>query len=141
MSDSSGVMEQGLINPTTGGTPQGGPLPTLLSNVYLDDLEAQSEQGKERGDAPFPHELPWFSFTTGKNPERRIAPKAIDRFKKRVRESTRRTRGISLEAMIVELDRYLRGDGGAASPSVRYRRSRAALARGYGESCAHSSGS
>jgi RNA-directed DNA polymerase len=34
-----------------------------------------------------------FSFTTGKQPRRRIAPQALARFKSRVRELTRRTRG------------------------------------------------
>ena len=37
------------------------------------------------------------SRTTGE-PKRRIAPKALDRFKERVRELTRRTRGVSLRA-------------------------------------------
>jgi RNA-directed DNA polymerase len=50
-----------------------------------------------------------FSFTGGQQPRRRIAPKAIDRFKKRVRELTRRTRGVSLARMVEELSTYLRG--------------------------------
>src|SRR5271165_4750636 len=48
-----------------------------------------------------------FSFT-GK-PKRRIAPKALQRCKRRVRELTRRTRGISLKQMTKELASYLRG--------------------------------
>ena len=31
----SGVMKDGLISPTHEGTPQGGPLSPLLSNIYL----------------------------------------------------------------------------------------------------------
>ena len=50
-----------------------------------------------------------FSFTSGREPKRRIAPKALDRLKDRIREMTRRTRGISLEEMVGELSRYLRG--------------------------------
>src|SRR5438067_11990908 len=50
-----------------------------------------------------------FSFTGGKEPKRRIAPKALLRCKQRVRELTRRTRGISLEQMIKQLATYLRG--------------------------------
>jgi len=50
-----------------------------------------------------------FSFTSRREPKRRIAPKALDRFKDRIREMTRRTRGISLEEMVGELARYLRG--------------------------------
>ncbi|MBL8179439.1 MAG: hypothetical protein JNK48_32470 [Bryobacterales bacterium] len=50
-----------------------------------------------------------FSFTANREPKRRIAPKAVQRFKERVRELTRRTRGISIERMAQELNRYLRG--------------------------------
>jgi RNA-directed DNA polymerase len=50
-----------------------------------------------------------FSFTSGEVIKRRIAPKAIDRFKERIRELTRRTRGISIERMIEELRRYMIG--------------------------------
>jgi RNA-directed DNA polymerase len=41
--------------------------------------------------------------------ERRVAPKALDKFKTRVRDMTRRTRGISLPQMIEELTPYLIG--------------------------------
>lgn len=50
-----------------------------------------------------------FSFTGGREPRRRIAPQAIARFKSRVRELTRRTRGASLEQIVKELSVYLRG--------------------------------
>lgn len=66
-----------------------------------------------------------FSFTSGREPKRRIAPKALDRLKDRIREMTRRTRGISLEQMVGELSRYLRGwrayFGYCQTPSVLYR--------------------
>ena len=41
--------------------------------------------------------------------KRRIAAKAIARFKQRVRELTRRTRGIGIETMVAQLSRYLTG--------------------------------
>jgi RNA-directed DNA polymerase len=50
-----------------------------------------------------------FSFSSNKEPKRRIAPKALLRCKERIRELTRRTRGISLEQMTKELAAYLRG--------------------------------
>ena len=50
-----------------------------------------------------------FSFTGGAEVKRRIAPKALLRCKQRVRELTRRTRGIGLEQMTKELASYLRG--------------------------------
>jgi len=50
-----------------------------------------------------------FSFSTNKEPKRRIAPKVLLRCKQKIRELTRRTRGISLEQMLKELTAYLRG--------------------------------
>jgi RNA-directed DNA polymerase len=50
-----------------------------------------------------------FSFTGAKEPKRRIAAKALLRFKQKVRELTGRTRGISIERMAKELANYLRG--------------------------------
>jgi hypothetical protein len=50
-----------------------------------------------------------FSFSTNKEPKRRIAPKALLRCKQKIRELTRRTRGISLEQRMKELTAYLRG--------------------------------
>ncbi len=50
-----------------------------------------------------------FSFSKNKEPKRRIAPKALLRCKQKIRELTRRTRGISLEQMLKELTAYLRG--------------------------------
>ena len=40
----SGVMEGGLISPTEEGTPQGGPLSPLLSNIVLDELDSELER-------------------------------------------------------------------------------------------------
>ena len=37
----SGVMEDGLVSPVDEGTPQGGPLSPLLSNLVLDDLDKE----------------------------------------------------------------------------------------------------
>lgn len=44
----SGVMENGLVNTTTEGTPQGGPLSPLLSNIVLDELDKELEKSGHR---------------------------------------------------------------------------------------------
>ena len=44
----SGVMENGLVGPTDEGTPQGGPLSPLLSNLLLDELDQELERRGHR---------------------------------------------------------------------------------------------
>lgn len=39
----AGIMEGGLVTPRSTGTPQGGPLSPLLSNILLDDLDKELE--------------------------------------------------------------------------------------------------
>src|ERR1700689_5679349 len=44
----AGVMENGLLGPSVEGTPQGGPLSPLLSNVVLDELDRELERRGHR---------------------------------------------------------------------------------------------
>lgn len=44
----AGVMEDGLVSPRTEGTPQGGPLSPLLSNILLDELDKELERRGHR---------------------------------------------------------------------------------------------
>jgi RNA-directed DNA polymerase len=44
----AGLMEGGLVSPRTEGTPQGGPLSPLLSNVLLDELDKELERRGHR---------------------------------------------------------------------------------------------
>ena len=40
----AGVMDDGFVKPTEEGTPQGGPLSPLLSNIMLDDFDRKREE-------------------------------------------------------------------------------------------------
>src|SRR6266516_1593509 len=44
----AGVMENGLVSPSVEGTPQGGPLSPLLSNLLLDELDRELERRGHR---------------------------------------------------------------------------------------------
>ena len=58
---------------------------------------------------PYQRKFLGFSFTSQKQARRRIAPKAAERFKGRIRELTQRRRGRQLKAIIEELNLYLNG--------------------------------
>src|SRR5712671_6890654 len=44
----AGVMENGLVSPSVEGTPQGGPLSPLLSNLVLDEIDRELERRGHR---------------------------------------------------------------------------------------------
>src|SRR6266702_3718512 len=85
-------------------------------------LKLKVNQAKSAVARPGQRKFLGFSFTGEREPRRRIAPKAIARFKERIRERTRRTRGISLAQMVNEITTYLRGwlgyFGDCQTPSV-----------------------
>jgi RNA-directed DNA polymerase len=72
-------------------------------------LKLKVNQAKSAVARPGQRKFLGFSFTGEREPRRRIAPKAIARFKERIRELTRRTRGISLKQMVIQITTYLRG--------------------------------
>jgi RNA-directed DNA polymerase len=85
-------------------------------------LKLKVNQQKSAVARPWERKFLGFSFTANREPKRRIAPKAVLRFKERVRNLTRRTRGVNTERMAEELARYLRGwisyFGKCETPSV-----------------------
>jgi len=148
----AGVMENGLVSPSVEGTPQGGPLSPLLSNLVLDELDRELErrghrfvrfaddsniyvrseragqrvmesmtrfitqklklkvnEAKSAVAQPQERKFLGFSFSAGPEVKRVIAPKALDRFKRRIREITRRAKGVSMQTTMEELVPYMRG--------------------------------
>jgi RNA-directed DNA polymerase len=78
--------------------------------LFIDQkLKLKVNRAKSAVARPWERKFLGFSFTAKEPQRRRIAPKAMGRFKERVRELTRRTRGVSLEGMVQELTVYLRG--------------------------------
>src|SRR6202035_5095274 len=72
-------------------------------------LKLKVNEAKSAVARPVERKFLGFSFSNNKEPKRRIAPKVLLRCKQKIRELTRRTRGISLEQMLKELAGYLRG--------------------------------
>jgi len=93
-----------------------------LKRFLATTLKLKVNEEKSAVARPWARKFLGFSFTSAGIPKRRIAPKAVDRFKKRVRELTSRTRGVSIKRMAEELTRYLRGwigyFGKCETPSV-----------------------
>ncbi len=81
-----------------------------ISRFITGCLKLKVNESKSAVDRPQNRSVLGFSFTGGKSPNRRkIAPKALARFKARVKELTRRNQGRSLGQVITTLGQYLRG--------------------------------
>jgi RNA-directed DNA polymerase len=80
-----------------------------VSRFISEQLKLKVNASKSAVDRPSRRKFLGFSFTGGRQPKRRIAPRAILRFKQRIRELTRQAKGQSLRQMVLPLGRYLRG--------------------------------
>lgn len=85
-------------------------------------LRLKVNASKSAVDRPWRRKFLGFSFTATREAKRRIAPASVDRFKSKIRDLTRRTRGGDLEQVVGRLASYLRGwlgyFGHAQTPSV-----------------------
>ena len=146
----AGMMEGGLTEQRTAGTPQGGPLSPLLSNIVLDELDKELEirdhrfcryaddcniyvNSKKAGERVMTSivkfiekklklkvnhsksgvrhcsEVKFLGYTLLAECGIRIADKSIIRLKEKVREITKRNRGVKFSQIIVELNRVITG--------------------------------
>ena len=150
----SGVMENGIISPTKVGTPQGGNLSPLLSNIMLNELDkelekrglkftryaddciivVQSEKAAnrvmesitkfiekklglkvniEKSKVARPNQIKYLGYGFYYAKTGKIKPKphlkSMQKFKRKLKQLTRRSWSISLEDRIIKLNQVTRG--------------------------------
>jgi RNA-directed DNA polymerase len=146
----AGMMDEGLTEQRIAGTPQGGPLSPLLSNIVLDELDKELESrghsfcryaddcniyvksrkagervmtsivdfiekklklkvNREKSGVRHCSDVKFLGYTLLTEGGIRVADKSIDRLKDRIREITRRNRGVKFELVIKELNSTIIG--------------------------------
>lgn len=150
----SGVMENGIVSPTKVGTPQGGNLSPLLSNIMLNELDKELEKrglrftryaddciivvksekaanrvmesvtkfiekklglkvNLEKSKVARPNQIKYLGFGFYYTKTGIIKPKphlkSIQKFKRKLKQLTKRSWSISLDNRIIKLNQVIRG--------------------------------
>ena len=150
----SGVMENGVVNPTKVGTPQGGNLSPLLSNIMLNELDKELEKrglrftryaddciivvksekaanrvmesitkfiekklglkvNAEKSKVARPNQIKYLGYGFYYTKTGIIKPKphlkSIQKFKRKLKQLTKRSYSIALNERIVKLNQVIRG--------------------------------
>ncbi len=146
----AGMMSNGIVMGRQAGTPQGGPLSPLLSNIMLNELDKELEKrghtfcryaddcniyvSSEAAGKRVMHSIKQFlatklklqineaksavarvierqflGYRIGTNGWLTVSADSLKRMKDKVRQLTKRNRGVSLESVIQALNRYLPG--------------------------------
>jgi len=80
-----------------------------VTQFITQKLKLKVNEAKSAVARPQERKFLGFSFTAGPEVKRVIAPKALDRFKQRIRDITQRAKGVSMKTTMEELAPYMRG--------------------------------